>query len=97
MCYRVLTCNVEILVWLYNLILWKRKKKKDLLQFELSKRKNLQVPWDVFLMFWTLLDLGRTILNVKDKKNNMVYYGTNLKTLTSLPNRFKHSANNIDI
>ena len=43
MCYRVLTCNVEILVWLYILILWKRKEKKDLLQFELLIRKNLQI------------------------------------------------------
>ena len=37
--------------------------------------------------------LGRDILNVKDKKNNMVSYGTNLKTLTSLPNWFNHSTN----
>ena len=55
MCYRALTCNVEILVCLYILIMWKSKKKKDLLQFELSKMKNLQVPQDVFLMLWTLL------------------------------------------
>jgi len=44
MCYRALTCNVEILAWLYILNLWKRKEKKDLLQFELSKKKNLQIP-----------------------------------------------------
>ena len=44
MCYRALTCNVEILVWLYILILWKRKENKDLLQFDLPKRKSLQVP-----------------------------------------------------
>ena len=44
MFYRALTCNVEILVWLYILILWKIKEKKDHLQFELSKMKNLQVP-----------------------------------------------------
>ena len=30
MCYRALTCNMEILVWLYILILWKRKENKDL-------------------------------------------------------------------
>ena len=44
MCYRALTYNVKILVWLYILILWERKVKKDLLPFELSKMKNLQVP-----------------------------------------------------
>ena len=39
MCYRALTCNVEILVWLYILILWKRNENKDLLQFDFPKKK----------------------------------------------------------
>ena len=65
MCCRDLTCNVEILVCLYILILWKSKKKKDLLQFELSKRKNLQVPWDVFLVLWTLLGPGHGSYDIR--------------------------------
>ena len=43
MCYKALTCNVEILVWLCILILWKRKENEDLLWFDLPKRKNLHV------------------------------------------------------
>ena len=65
MCCRDLTCNVEILVCLYILILWKSKKKKDLLQFELSKRKNLQVHWDVFLVLWTLLGPGHGSYDIR--------------------------------
>ena len=61
MCYRVLTCNVEILVWLYILIIWKRKKiKKIKISYSLicQKGKIYRYPWDVFLMLWTLLGLG---------------------------------------
>ena len=56
MCYRALTCNVEILVWLYILILWKRKISYSLI---CQKGKIYRYPWDVFLMLWTLLSLGR--------------------------------------
>ena len=61
MCYRVLTCNVEILVWLYILIIWKRKKRKKIkISYSLicQKGKIYRYPWDAFLMLWTLLGLG---------------------------------------
>ena len=65
MCYSDLTCNVEILICLYIFILWKIKKNKDLLQFELSKMKNLQVPQDVFLVLWTLLGPGHGSYDIR--------------------------------
>ena len=55
MCYKALTCNVEILVWLYILIMWKRKISYSLI---CQKGKICRYPWDVFLMLWTLLGLG---------------------------------------
>ena len=56
MCYKALTCNVEILVWLYILIMWKRKISYSLI---CQKGKIYRYPWDVFLILWTLLSLGR--------------------------------------
>ena len=58
MCYRDLTCNVEILVWWYIINLWKRKEKKDILPFELSKKKNQQVPLRIFSYALDLFEFG---------------------------------------
>ena len=79
MCYRSLTCNVEILVWLYILIIWKRKENKISYSLIFQKGKIYKYPWDVFLMFWTLLGLGHdTKGRTKEKriryKNNTLCF-----------------------
>ena len=43
-------------------------EKKDVLQFEFAEKEKIyRYLWDVFLILWTLLGLGRDKLNLKIK------------------------------
>ena len=51
MCYRVLTCNMEILIWLFILIMCQGKKKKKKISYILALNGSS-------LTLWTFLGLG---------------------------------------
>ena len=58
MCYSALTCNVEIYGYIF-LSCWNERKTKISYSLVFQKEKIYRYLWDVFLMLWTLLGLGR--------------------------------------
>ena len=58
MCYKALTCNVEIYGYIF-LSCGNERKIKISYSLVVQKGKIYRYLWDVFLMLWTFLGLGR--------------------------------------
>ena len=86
MCYRALTCNVEIYGYIF-LSCGNERKTKISYSLVSQKGKIYKYLWDVFLMLWTPLGLG---CDTSLRANIVLTSGAYLHASKAVPDRPEH-------